>query len=226
MGLVDRAEYKRRQMPPGVRISGKAFGKDRRMPITNHYRPTVAPAPRARCRRTGRVERGGTGGCLTSDTVGPRRHVARPGSGGVPAAAWVTTAALVGEYRWIEHALYRLLGAWVRRYAASPPSRSTSTPRACATPGTPSCGPSGCPCWPAPTPTACTVPSTPTERPVRRAVGRGAGRPSGPARPGRPPTGDDGRPPGALPRLAGLYRVVLPRLVTSYRAPPRGGQRR
>ena len=37
VGLVDRAEYKRRQMPPGVRISGKAFGKDRRMPITNHY---------------------------------------------------------------------------------------------------------------------------------------------------------------------------------------------
>jgi NAD+ synthase (glutamine-hydrolysing) len=36
--LVDRAEYKRRQMPPGVRISGKAFGKDRRMPITNNYR--------------------------------------------------------------------------------------------------------------------------------------------------------------------------------------------
>ncbi len=46
VGLVDRAEYKRRQMPPGVRISGKAFGKDRRMPITNHYRSTVAPAAR------------------------------------------------------------------------------------------------------------------------------------------------------------------------------------
>jgi NAD+ synthase (glutamine-hydrolysing) len=43
VGLVDRAEYKRRQMPPGVRISRKAFGKDRRMPITNHYRPRVAP---------------------------------------------------------------------------------------------------------------------------------------------------------------------------------------
>jgi NAD+ synthase (glutamine-hydrolysing) len=43
VGLVDRAEYKRRQMPPGVRISGKAFGKDRRMPITNHYRSRVAP---------------------------------------------------------------------------------------------------------------------------------------------------------------------------------------
>lgn len=35
--LVDRSEYKRRQMPPGVRITTKAFGKDRRMPITNHY---------------------------------------------------------------------------------------------------------------------------------------------------------------------------------------------
>jgi NAD+ synthase (glutamine-hydrolysing) len=45
VGLVDRAEYKRRQMPPGVRISGKAFGKDRRMPITNHYRSGVRTPP-------------------------------------------------------------------------------------------------------------------------------------------------------------------------------------
>ncbi|MGH9064647.1 MAG: NAD+ synthase [Acidimicrobiales bacterium] len=36
-GLVDRAEYKRRQGPPGVRVSPKAFGKDRRVPITNRY---------------------------------------------------------------------------------------------------------------------------------------------------------------------------------------------
>ena len=36
--LVDRAEYKRRQTPPGVRVSAKAFGKDRRLPITNGYR--------------------------------------------------------------------------------------------------------------------------------------------------------------------------------------------
>ncbi len=35
--LVEKAEYKRRQSPPGVRVSEKAFGKDRRMPITNHY---------------------------------------------------------------------------------------------------------------------------------------------------------------------------------------------
>ena len=36
--LVDIAEYKRRQCPPGVRVTSKAFGKDRRLPITNHYR--------------------------------------------------------------------------------------------------------------------------------------------------------------------------------------------
>jgi NAD+ synthase (glutamine-hydrolysing) len=37
--LVEIAEYKRRQMPPGVKITTKAFGKDRRMPITNRYQP-------------------------------------------------------------------------------------------------------------------------------------------------------------------------------------------
>jgi NAD+ synthase (glutamine-hydrolysing) len=36
--LVDTAEYKRRQTPPGVRVTSKAFGKDRRVPITNRYR--------------------------------------------------------------------------------------------------------------------------------------------------------------------------------------------
>ena len=36
---IDRAEYKRRQAPPGIRISARAFGKDRRLPITNLYRP-------------------------------------------------------------------------------------------------------------------------------------------------------------------------------------------
>ncbi|MGI8683648.1 MAG: NAD+ synthase [Acidimicrobiales bacterium] len=35
--LVDLAEYKRRQTPPGVRVTPKAFGKDRRVPITNRY---------------------------------------------------------------------------------------------------------------------------------------------------------------------------------------------
>jgi len=37
IGLVDRAEYKRRQQPPGVKVTGKAFGRDRRLPITNRY---------------------------------------------------------------------------------------------------------------------------------------------------------------------------------------------
>jgi NAD+ synthase (glutamine-hydrolysing) len=36
--LVDLAEYKRRQAPPGIKISVRAFGRDRRMPITNRYR--------------------------------------------------------------------------------------------------------------------------------------------------------------------------------------------
>jgi NAD+ synthase (glutamine-hydrolysing) len=35
--MVDRAEYKRRQAPPGIRVSTKAFGRDRRLPITNRF---------------------------------------------------------------------------------------------------------------------------------------------------------------------------------------------
>jgi NAD+ synthase (glutamine-hydrolysing) len=37
MRMVDRAEYKRRQAPPGIKITPRAFGKDRRLPITNWY---------------------------------------------------------------------------------------------------------------------------------------------------------------------------------------------
>ena len=37
--MVDRNEYKRRQAPPGVKITSKAFGRDRRLPITNRFRP-------------------------------------------------------------------------------------------------------------------------------------------------------------------------------------------
>ena len=37
-GMVDRNEYKRRQAAPGVKITKKAFGKDRRLPITNRFR--------------------------------------------------------------------------------------------------------------------------------------------------------------------------------------------
>ncbi len=38
VAMVDRSEYKRRQSPPGIRITPKAFGKDRRMPITNKFK--------------------------------------------------------------------------------------------------------------------------------------------------------------------------------------------
>jgi len=36
-GMIDHAEYKRRQAAPGVKITPKAFGRDRRLPITNRY---------------------------------------------------------------------------------------------------------------------------------------------------------------------------------------------
>ncbi len=35
--MLDRAEYKRRQAPPGVKITARAFGRDRRYPITNGF---------------------------------------------------------------------------------------------------------------------------------------------------------------------------------------------
>jgi NAD+ synthase (glutamine-hydrolysing) len=38
MGMVDRNEYKRRQAPPGVKITPRAFGRDRRLPLANKYR--------------------------------------------------------------------------------------------------------------------------------------------------------------------------------------------
>ena len=45
IALVDRAEYKRRQAPPGPKVTVKAFGRDRRLPITNRWREAEAPMP-------------------------------------------------------------------------------------------------------------------------------------------------------------------------------------
>ena len=46
--MLDRAEYKRRQAPPGVKITRRAFGRDRRYPITNGFQDKgSAPAPDA-----------------------------------------------------------------------------------------------------------------------------------------------------------------------------------
>jgi NAD+ synthase (glutamine-hydrolysing) len=41
LNMVDRSEYKRRQSPPGIKITPKAFGRDRRMPITNKYKSAL-----------------------------------------------------------------------------------------------------------------------------------------------------------------------------------------
>jgi len=38
VSMVDRSEYKRRQSPPGIKITPRALGKDRRLPITNRWR--------------------------------------------------------------------------------------------------------------------------------------------------------------------------------------------
>ena len=49
--MVDRSEYKRRQAPPGVKITARAFGKDRRLPITNRFRQPVDVPERVTGRR-------------------------------------------------------------------------------------------------------------------------------------------------------------------------------
>ena len=86
--LVDGAEYKRRQMPPGVRITTKAFGKDRRMPITNRYRSSAL----------GGAGRGGRCLRLTS----PRG----------PGAASTNSPQLIGAYCWVENRIFEISGVW------------------------------------------------------------------------------------------------------------------
>jgi NAD+ synthase (glutamine-hydrolysing) len=46
IGMVDLSEYKRRQAPPGIKITPRALGKDRRMPITNGYGDGSSQRPR------------------------------------------------------------------------------------------------------------------------------------------------------------------------------------
>ena len=145
------------------------------------------------------------------DPVPVSSVLASPGVSPLPLDA---TAALVGEYRWIEHALYRLLGEWVgdmpiaavqvhldaqsMRHAWHAELWSERLPVLAGA------DPDG---WTTPsTPTTALFAALSGERPP--AVGPG---------PAGPTTGEDGfGHPGALPRLAGLYRVVLPRLVTTY----------
>jgi hypothetical protein len=127
------------------------------------------------------------------------------------------TAALVGEYRWIEHALYRLLGSWVTDMplAAVQVHLDAQSMRHA---------------WHAELwaerlpvrdgvdPDALTVPSAASAALLRGLAGSdGDAARTGPAGPaGSDGAGDPLGHLGALPRLAGLYRVALPRLVTSY----------
>ena len=52
ISMVDHSEYKRRQAPPGVKITTRAFGKDRRLPITNQYRDLPEDANERELKRT------------------------------------------------------------------------------------------------------------------------------------------------------------------------------
>jgi NAD+ synthase (glutamine-hydrolysing) len=55
ISMVDHSEYKRRQAPPGVKITSRAFGKDRRLPITNAYRDLPDVGPRKELERAAEV---------------------------------------------------------------------------------------------------------------------------------------------------------------------------
>ncbi len=142
------------------------------------------------------------------------------GSGGLPLALPLgVTAGLVGGYRWIEHALYEVLGSWVTDIplaAVQVHLDAQSTRHA----------------WHAELwadrlpvlhgidPDSLTKPPDPAGTMLSILAGSAPllGTPVT-AGWGWETSDDDGEvpdPPGALPRLAGLYRVVLPRLVVSY----------
>ena len=79
LAMIDRAEYKRRQAPPGVKLRPKAFGRDRRTPITNRWR---AADPATRATVPGLLEtRRGSGEVRedrAEDRHGDRQREARP----------------------------------------------------------------------------------------------------------------------------------------------------
>ena len=57
LGMVDKSEYKRRQAPPGIKITARAFGRDRRLPLTSAYRGQPSPFAAARERDAHRKPR-------------------------------------------------------------------------------------------------------------------------------------------------------------------------
>jgi hypothetical protein len=150
---------------------------------------------------------------VPADLPPPAPDPAAPAAPGLPLTLGAT-AALVGEYRWIENALYSLLGQWVTDMpvAAVQIHLDAQSLRhawhadlwADRLPVLSGVDPAG-----------LTVPS-PSGVALFAALD---GVAPGTDLPGStwPPADEESRGrPGALPRLAGLYRVVLPRLVTSY----------
>ena len=124
------------------------------------------------------------------------------------------SAALVGEYRWIEHALYRLLGQWVTEMpiAAVQVHLDAQSMRHA---WHAELFADRLPVMAGADPDVWTAPSAPTT--ALFAALSGSTPPTTGSAP-IAPSGDEDvfEHPGALPRLAALHRVVLPRLVTTY----------
>jgi hypothetical protein len=147
-----------------------------------------------------------------------RRDPERGPTGSLPLPLGVT-AALIGEYRWIEHALYALLGRWVEE-APLPSVQVMLDAQSMRHAWHAELWADRLPVLASTDPDRLTVPSTPTAvlfGMLGVSVPRGAGIGE------RALTGfeielraEDGEPVGTLPRLAALYRLVLPRLVASY----------
>ncbi len=194
--------------PPGPEPAGWAAPSGVAPPPTGGRAAGGGPIP------AGPAERGSTAGeVLQADDDG-----SAPAGDALPLPL-AETAALMGEYRWVEHALYTVLGQWVTDMplaAVQVHLDSQSLRHA----------------WHAELwaerlpvrdgvdPDALTVPSPPSAVLVSALAGTAvtAGT-AGTGLTGAAWAPDEDDPfdhPGALPRLAGLYRVALPRLVTSY----------
>ena len=125
-------------------------------------------------------------------------------------------AALVGGYRWIEQALYELLGSWVTDVPL-PGVQVLLDAQSTRHAWHAELWADRLPVLAGVDPEALTAPPEPARAVL--ATLAGIGPPAGVPGWSWAPANDDGSaigPPGALPRLAGLYRVVLPRLVVSY----------
>ena len=189
---------------PGVRITTKAFGKDRRMPITNHYRPQTTATRR----------RPGRGSVAEAAEPGATAGAAPPGAGPGGRRLPLDRAPAVRADRGLggrrplaevqvhldevsrQHAWHAEL--WAERLPVLDgvdPGRSPD-PR-----------PGG---------------RAPPLRPGRRGHRLARGVPGGHPRAAAPTTGQRGL--GVVQRLAGLYRVVLPRLLVTYGRPPGPGR--